>query len=73
MRIVVAFFVLAFISCSTPEKKPIVLEEVSLGVAEVSDYPKMLSEWGLFKEPLRELIPANHRMFSYEIMGGLSK
>ncbi len=67
MRIVVAFFVLAFISCSTPEKKPIVLEEVSLGVAEVSDYPKMLSEWGLFKEPLRELIPANHRMFSYEI------
>lgn len=67
MRICVFVFILA-IACSAPEKKqPVVLEEVSLGVEEIVDYPKLLSEWNLFAEPIRELKPANERIFPYEI------
>ncbi len=62
----------SLIACSTPEKKqPIVLEEVSLGVEELNDYPKYLSEWKLFGEPMRELKPAGNRMFPYEINAAL--
>lgn len=62
---------LFLVSCSSPQKKPIEIEQVSLGVAEVADYPKFLSEWQLFEEPLRDLRPISERVFSYEINAAL--
>ncbi|WP_424961155.1 SO2930 family diheme c-type cytochrome [Ekhidna sp.] len=59
---------LIIVSCAAPEKKkPIILEEVSLGVEEVIDYPKLLSELDLFESPLKELMPKGERTFPYEI------
>lgn len=67
MRYFVLLIVL-FFACSSPEKKkPIILEEVSLGVEEVVDYPKYLSELDLFESPLKELKPKSDRTFPYEI------
>ncbi len=48
-----------------------VLEEVSLGVEEINDYPKYLSEWEIFKEPLNELQHFQSRIFPYEINAAL--
>lgn len=63
---------LVIASCTSPEKKkPIVLEEVSLGVKEVTDYPKYLSEWELFKEPMSTLKPAELNIFPYKINAAL--
>ena len=57
---------LVIVSCATPEKKkPVVLEEVSLGVEEVVDYPRYLSELDLFESPLNELKPKGDRIFPY--------
>lgn len=44
------------LSCSR-QPKPIVVEEVSLLGSVQLDVPERLSEWGLFQEPLGELIP----------------
>jgi uncharacterized repeat protein (TIGR03806 family) len=66
---VIAFLLL--FSCSTPQKKPVEIEQVSLGVEEVSDYPKYLSEWKLFNEPLKNLQPSSERTFPYEINSAL--
>ncbi|MEQ9008100.1 MAG: SO2930 family diheme c-type cytochrome, partial [Ekhidna sp.] len=62
---------LFFISCSSPQKKPIEIEEVSLGVKEISNYPKYLSEWQLFEEPLKNLEPKGERTFPYKINSAL--
>ncbi|WP_425391269.1 SO2930 family diheme c-type cytochrome [Ekhidna sp.] len=65
----VCFLILLVVaSCATPEKKkPVVLEEVSLGVEEIVDYPKYLSELNLFESPLKELKPKSDRTYPYEI------
>ena len=45
-------------SCTTPEKKKVEIEEVSLSSNESQlDFPKSLSEWNLFQEPVNALIP----------------
>ncbi|SNT30829.1 conserved hypothetical protein, HNE_0200 family [Ekhidna lutea] len=65
-------FILVAAACTSPEKKqPALVEKVSLGVSEVEDYPKYLSDWNLYKEPMNELIPINDRMFPYEINAAL--
>ncbi|MEO9485459.1 MAG: SO2930 family diheme c-type cytochrome [Ekhidna sp.] len=71
MRILVFIWIATLISCSQPEKKQPEIQRVSLGVEEVSDYPKMLSEWGFFKMPMSDLIPNDARTFSYEINAAL--
>ncbi|WP_370086161.1 SO2930 family diheme c-type cytochrome [Ekhidna sp.] len=71
MRVGFLIFILAM-GCSAPEKKqPMVLEEVSLGAKEMDDYPKYLSEWKLYQQPMRELEPAHDRMFPYTINAAL--
>jgi uncharacterized repeat protein (TIGR03806 family) len=54
------------IGCSAPSKKPIEIEEVSLGVEQVEDYPKLLSDWNLFESPMKALNPSEEVM-SYDI------
>ena len=61
------FIILAIASCSSPAKKPVEIEQVSLGVEKVSDYPELLSDWGIFKIPMKDLVPASERTFAYEI------
>lgn len=55
------------VACSSPQQQPVVVEKVSLGVETKSDYPIYLSEWKLFQEPMKELVPASDRMFAYDI------
>lgn len=50
----IIFIVLS--SCSNP-KKPIVIEEVSLGVETKSTYPEYLREWKLFKGNMKDMAP----------------
>ena len=61
MKLKIALFLFSAIlllGCSKSQK-PLVIEEVSLvGSAEL-DVPKLLSEWSLFKQPLKELKPMN--------------
>ncbi len=71
MRIVVFIWIAALISCSQPEKKQPVIQKVSLGVEEMADYPKKLSEWNLFTEPMSDLIPKDAQTFPYEINAAL--
>ncbi|MEO9871251.1 SO2930 family diheme c-type cytochrome [Ekhidna sp.] len=71
MRYLTFFLVLVSISCSKPEQKNFEIEQVSLGVSEIADYPKYLSEWNLFKEPLKDLVPSENRIFPYEINSAL--
>lgn len=52
-------------ACSSP-KKPVVTEEVSLGVTQSEDYPKLLSEWKFFEGDLKKLNPAPNVNF-YDI------
>ena len=54
-----------FVSCSSPNK-PIVIEEVSLGVEVKSDYPMHLSKWELFDGEIKELVSAKN-VFPYTI------
>ncbi len=71
MRHTFVFLILVLFSCSSPQKKPIEIEEVSLGVEAISDYPKLLSEWRLFESPMHELKPQGERTFPYEINAAL--
>lgn len=63
--------ILCIVACASPEKKPPEIEQVSLGVEEISDYPKLLSEWDFFEEPMSDLVPKNDRTFPYEINAAL--
>lgn len=65
----IAFITL--LACSAPTKKPVEIEEVSLGVTTVNDYPEKLSEWNLFGQPMANLIPINARVIPYEINAAL--
>lgn len=71
MRVVLCILGLSLLACSKPAKKPVEIEEVSLGVKEMSDYPRQLSAWGLFQEPMRDLVPADDRTFPYDINSAL--
>ena len=71
MKHIKFLFVVLLISCSGSQKKPVEIEEVSLGVAELADYPKYLSEWGLFRSPMNELVPNGENVFPYEINAAL--
>ncbi|MEP5074119.1 MAG: SO2930 family diheme c-type cytochrome [Lentilitoribacter sp.] len=71
MRTIAFIWIATLIACAQPEKKQPVIQQVSLGVKEASDYPKQLSEWNFFKEPMKELIPKGDRMFPYEINAAL--
>lgn len=71
MRNTVFISLIVLMACAKPEKKPVEIKQVSLGVKELADYPKWLSEWGLFKEPMRDLIPSDDRTFPYEINAAL--
>ena len=42
-----------------------------MGVEEVVDYPKLLSEWDLFEEPLNQLQPKGEQTFAYQINSAL--
>lgn len=61
----IACFVL--MACSTKKQSPEVIEEVSLGVSRVDQYPNLLSEWNLFQSPMSKLKPAGGRSFTYTI------
>ncbi|WP_436516121.1 SO2930 family diheme c-type cytochrome [Ekhidna sp. To15] len=71
MRVLIFIAIVTLISCSQPEKKQPEIQQVSLGVEELADYPKVLSEWGLFKTPMSDLIPKDVRTFPYEINSAL--
>lgn len=71
MRLLALIWITLLISCTQPEKKQPEIQQVSLGVKELSDYPKMLSDWGLFKAPMKDLIPNDIRTFPYEINSAL--
>lgn len=52
----VGILLLGLIACSAPDQKP-VIEEVTLKGSAELDVPKTLSEWGLFQQPLNQLVP----------------
>ena len=71
MRSFSFILILLLVACSAPKKKQIEIEQVSLGVEEIADYPKYLSEWELFQQPLKSLIPISERTFPYTINSAL--
>lgn len=60
------FIYILLLGCSTSTKQSIEIEEVSLGVERVENYPKLLSDWNLFESPLKELKPAE-KVMPYDI------
>lgn len=59
------FLVVVLAACSGSKKQE-VIEEVSLGVTQQSDYPQWLSEWKFFEEELKQLSPAAN-VLTYDI------
>ena len=59
------WIVMLVLACSGP-KKPVIIEEVSLGVAYEENYPLKLSEWNLFSGDMKELKPTD-QVFPYDI------
>jgi len=61
------WFIIALVAaaCSGPKKQQ-VIEEVSLGVTQQSDYPQWLSEWKFFEGDIKQLTPSQN-VLAYEI------